>query len=432
MRKRRMRPRGFLTAAAAVAVLAGCGIAVHDASPHAGHGAGDGRGAAKTAPRVPKAPAVVQIPASDGLPAVQYSPASPPPAWSGPVPYPILIADRGNNRMMVVSPNKQVLWAYPPAGGLPPGQNFGSDDDAFFTPDGSAVITNEEHDGTITAVSFYTAKPVWSFGTFGKDAYGQRLVNWPDDAYRLPDGTTIVADIRNCRELFINLQGQITQEWGKRQTGYCKTDPEHGYLGYPNGDTPQPNGDILLSLINGNRIVLMSPAGQVIWDVQAPDIGAHGGYVSDPQLLPDGDVLVADYNGLTQGGLHHQPHPGGAPGKVVIFNPHTLQVDWLYDATSGDGVLDHPSLAEALPNGDVILCDDYNDRVMVIDRVTKRIVWQYGVTGKAGTAPGYLDTPDGFALDYFRNWQAWLQQEGTNFKVGPFVGQPPVTQASAG
>lgn len=41
-----------------------------------------------------------------------------------------------------------------------------------------------------------------------------------------------------------------------------------------------------------------------------------------------------------------------------------------------------------------------------------------------------VDTPDGFALDYFRNWQGWLQQERTNFKVGPFVGQSP-TRAEA-
>ena len=41
------------------------------------------------------------------------------------------------------------------------------------------------------------------------------------------------------------------------------------------------------------------------------------------------------------------------------------------------------------------LNDDNNDRVLVIDTRTKRIVWQYGHTGVAGTAPGYLNGPDG-------------------------------------
>lgn len=418
--RRRMRLRGFWGIGAAVAVLVGAGVAVHAGLPHRGKPNAEGRGATTGAPKNPVVPKIPQIPALDGMPAIQYSEASPPPAWSGPLPYPIMIADRGNNRMLVVTPDKQIVWEYPPAGGLNPGENFGSDDDAFFTPDGTSIITNEEHDGTITVVSFYTAKQVWSFGTFGKDAYGNRLLNWPDDAYRLPDGTTIVADIRNCRELFINLQGQVTQTWGKRQPGYCKSDAAQGYLGYPNGDTPQPNGDVLLSLINGNRVVLMSPTGQVIWDVQAPDAT----YVSDAQLLPDGDVLVADYNGPTQGGT--------GPGQVIIFNPQTLKVDWRYDVSSGAGELDHPSLAEALPNGNIILNDDYNNRIVVIDRATNQIVWQYGVAGKAGTAAGYLNTPDGFAVDYFRNWQGWLKQQGGNFKIGPFPSGGAVVSGATG
>jgi hypothetical protein len=42
--------------------------------------------------------------------------------------------------------------------------------------------------------------------------------------------------------------------------------------------------------------------------------------------------------------------------------------------------------------------DDYNDRMVAIDPSTKALVWQYGVTGHAGTAPEHLNTPDGFDL----------------------------------
>ena len=71
-------------------------------------------------------------------------------------------------------------------------------------------------------------------------------------------------------------------------------------FGYPSGDTPQPNGDILMSVIGGNWIVLFSPTGQTLRKAQAPipDNGCQ--CVSDAQLLPDGDVLVADYAGPTQ------------------------------------------------------------------------------------------------------------------------------------
>jgi len=62
---------------------------------------------------------------------------------------------------------------------------------------------------------------------------------------------------------------------------------------------------------------------------------------------------------------------------------------------SGPGALDHPSLALELANGNIILNDDFNQRVIVLDRTTKRIIWQYGVTGVPGREPGYLRNPDG-------------------------------------
>ena len=51
--------------------------------------------------------------------------------------------------------------------------------------------------------------------------------------------------------------------------------------------------------------------------------------------------------------------------------------------------------AMALPNGNVAVNDDYRQRVVVIDPHTNRIVWQYGHIDRAGTAAGYLNTPDG-------------------------------------
>jgi hypothetical protein len=57
--------------------------------------------------------------------------------------------------------------------------------------------------------------------------------------------------------------------------------------------------------------------------------------------------------------------------------------------------MDHPSLAMALPNGDIAVNDDFRDRVIVVNPRTRRIVWQYGHTDVGGTAPGYLHIPDG-------------------------------------
>ena len=61
----------------------------------------------------------------------------------------------------------------------------------------------------------------------------------------------------------------------------------------------------------------------------------------------------------------------------------------------GGNELDRPSLALRLPNGLIAINDDWRHRVILVDPRRHRIVWQYGHTGVASAAPGYLDKPDG-------------------------------------
>jgi len=96
--------------------------------------------------------------------------------------------------------------------------------------------------------------------------------------------------------------------------------------------------------------------------------------------------LMTDYN------------PPGE-GKILQFERSGL-ITWTYDAKAGDPALKKPSLAEQLPSGLIMVNDDYRNRVVVIDPVTKAIVWQYGITDVAGTGPGRLSIPDGFDLLY--------------------------------
>ena len=105
-------------------------------------------------------------------------------------------------------------------------------------------------------------------------------------------------------------------------------------------------------------------------------------YPSDAQLLPDGNVLVAGFN---------------TPGRIDILTPQD-RIVWTYGPPSGPGALDRPSLAVQLPNGTIAATDDWHHRVVVIDQASRRIVWQYGHDSILGSAPGYLDKPDGLDL----------------------------------
>jgi hypothetical protein len=146
----------------------------------------------------------------------------------------------------------------------------------------------------------------------------------------------------------------------------------------PNGDTPLPNGNLLITEI-GRRSAseLDLETGEIVRRIPLPVV-----YASDTQLTRADEYLTVDY-------VH--------PGKVVVVSK-TGKLLWSYAPKSGPGVLNHPSLAIELPNGNFLLNDDDNNRVIVLSRRTKRILWQYGVTGVAGRKPGYLKDPDGVDL----------------------------------
>ena len=319
------------------------------------------------------------------IPAVSGSHAKPVPSWGKPLPYPIVIADRRNNRLIEVAPNKEIVWEFP----SPNLKVYRGNDDVFFSPDGKKLMVNEEDNYDIHIIDYATKALEWTYGASDTKGSAPGYLNYPDDSHLLADGTVMTADIRNCRVLFIDPKnGKTLQQWG--QPGHCRHDPPR-YLDLPNGSTPLDNGDVILTEIRGPWISRVSREGKVLWEVKPP----HVSYPSDAYPTMDGKVIVADY---------------AKPGRVVIFDPATKKLVWEYFVPSGEGMLNHPSLALELPNGDVILNDDLRNRVLVIDRQTKQIIWQYGVTDQAGYKPGYLFYPDGMDIDVFRDWKALYQK----------------------
>jgi outer membrane protein assembly factor BamB len=278
------------------------------------------------------------------------------------VPGYVLIADRNNNRVLLVSPSKQVVWR---------DATLRGPDDAFFTPGYRSVITNEEFNDTLVELSLKTHARVWQYGHSGVAGSSPGYLNTPDDAYRLPSGVTTVADIQNCRIVQLGRAGQVSRILG----GSCTHDPPRGFDS-PNGDTPLPDGGLLVTEIGG-WIDRLAPDGHLLWSIRSPVP-----YPSDAQLLPNGRVLVASFS---------------TPGRIVILD-RSGRVTWSFGSDSGPDRLAKPSLAVRWPNGLIAANDDYNHRVIVIDPRTKRIVWQYGHTGVSGTAAGYLSKPDGLDL----------------------------------
>jgi hypothetical protein len=298
---------------------------------------------------------------------------------AGPLPGALLIADRGNDRILLVDPHRRILWRFPTAADRARGRKLVFDDDTFVEPGGKALVTNEEDHGDILSIDIAKHRVTRLFGIPGPQAGPgvpagpPNRLNWPDDAYVLPDGTLTVADAYRCRILFVR-NHRIVRQIGR--TDGCVHDPPRA-LGAVNGDTPLPGGGVLVSEIDGSWIDRFSRTGQLVSSFQAPVA-----YPSDPQPLKHGRILLADY---------------ASPGAAVILDRQG-KVLWRYGPASGWGALDHPSLAIMLPNGNIAINDDFNDRVVVVDRKQRRIVWFYGHRAAPGLGPNQLNTPDG--MDY--------------------------------
>jgi hypothetical protein len=358
------RARLILAVLTASLCASACGGGAHHSSGTSTR-ASTARGKAAATQRTAQPTNTDPVPARLGLPLLR---------GNSPLPGYLMIADRDNNRIIIVNPSKRIVWRFPRPGALARGQQFAGPDDAFITPDGRNITTNEEFSDTVAILSL-ARKPriVWQYGHQDVQGSGPGFLAHPDDAYMVGHGQLMVADIINCRVLWLNRARRIVKAIGS--AGNCAHDPPRALLA-PNGDTPLPDGGVLVTEIGG-WVDRFNAAGKLVWSIKTPT-----DYPSDAQLLPNGKVLVAGFN---------------TPGRIDVITPGG-RIVWTYGPTSGPGELDRPSLAVQLPNGMIAATDDWNHRVVVIDPGRKRIVWQYGHDHVAGSAPGFLRKPDGLDL----------------------------------
>lgn len=373
------RRQGALLSALAVGAalaLAGCGSGT--TSSNASRSAAGSRPAAATssassAPRPthssdPVAAYLAPATGPSGL-----SPGSDPSV----LPSPILIADKLNNRLLIVDPHGRVRWQFPRPGDLAAGQTFKIPDDAFFSPDGTKIIATEEDDYVISVIDIASHRIVYRYGHPGTPGSAPGYLNNPDDALLLPGGDILTADIKNCRILLINPAQPAPVRILGGASGGCRHNPPADF-GSPNGAFPLRSGDYLVTEINGSWVDDMTLSGTVRWSAHLAGVA----YPSDSNEISPGRYLTVDYS---------------TPGQVLIFDK-TGRILWRYAPTAAPAALSHPSLALPLPNGDILLNDDFNHRVIVIDPKTNAIVWQYGHDGVAGSRLGYLNNPDGLDL----------------------------------
>jgi outer membrane protein assembly factor BamB len=188
-------------------------------------------------------------------------------------------------------------------------------------------------------------------------------------------GNVLITDQFNNRVIEIKpLTKQIVWSFGSGNPSLCNPGP-HSIIGSNDAERIS-NG---LTLISGtgippntipqmpkgcvdNRVIIVNQAGNIVWQYgQAGVTGSGPNELSTPVFaiqLPNHDILITD-----QGN-----------NRIIEVNLQK-QIVWSYGPKSGSGALNSPNSAELLSNGHILIADENNNRVIEITR-NGNIVWE--------------------------------------------------------
>jgi hypothetical protein len=283
------------------------------------------------------------------------------------LPANILIADRNNNRLVVISPLGRVVWTRALTG----------PSDAFLSLTGRSIVVTEPGSFVALQLAVSDRHVIYRYGHSGHPGAADNRLHDPETAQELSNGRLVIADKSNCRILFLAPPShRPVAKLGA--PGACLHEPPKNF-GYPDAVFPAlSGGGIVVTEVDPPWIDLLNGADAVTAQLRVPTLSVP----DDANEYAPGELIATSHS-----------HPGAV--EEVATSGKVL---WSYGPTSGPGELDKPSLAVRLPGGDVLVCDSDNDRIIVIDPQTNTIVWQYGHTHVPGSRPGYLHTPDSAVL----------------------------------
>ena len=310
-----------------------------------------------------------------------------------------LIADQFNNRVIEVDPRGNVVWHFE----LGP---------ADFSPASIIGVNDAERVGTLTLMAG-TGTPggqpeapdctnpsgcadnrvllvdqagriVWQYGQFGVAGSGPNQLSTPVQNTWIPGGHVLITDQANERIIEVTLDKQIVWQYGT--IGVSGNGPEQ--LNNPNCAELLQNGHILICDENNNRAIEVTRAGEIVWQYGSgnPNINEPVSGVAFASRLPDGHTLITDSN----------------HARVVEIDGDK-RVVWQYftntspnsNPRGGTGPL--PTRALRLKNGDTLISDQYNHRVIEINGA-KQIVRTFGKINSLGynaqnVSEGGLNSP---------------------------------------
>lgn len=210
-----------------------------------------------------------------------------------------------------------------------------------------------------------------------------------------------------------NGQGQNGQggngQGGNGQGGSCQN--EQG-----DGNFPR-RGDMLISDQFNNRVIEINPPShKVVWSFGGSSTAGPDTVVGVNDAQAVGCLILMAGTGVPANSPPFEPGCGnGCPDNRVMLVNERKKIVWQYGQTgvagSGPDQLNTPVQNTFLPNGHVLITDQANERVIEVTR-HKKIVWQYGTTGVSGNGADQLNNPN--SAELLKNGHILIADESNN------------------
>ncbi len=182
------------------------------------------------------------------------------------------------------------------------------------------------------------------------------------------------------------------------------------------GPTFDKPGHILISDQYNNRVIEITPSGDIVWSFGNGPADLTSGRspvgVNDAQRI--GPItLVA---GTGNPGGFGECNPGPCPDNRVMLVSPSGQIIWQYGTFgvigSGPNQLNTPVQSTWLPNAHILITDQGNQRIIEVG-LNRSIVWQYGQTGNPGCCgDNILDSPN--SAELLANGNVLIADENNN------------------
>jgi len=163
-------------------------------------------------------------------------------------------------------------------------------------------------------------------------------------------------------------------------------------------------GNILITDQFNNRVIEIDPEGNIVWQFgSGPGNTTPSAMIGTNDAERVGSLTLMSGTGIPPATVTHCKK-GCADNRVLLVDQHG-NIIWQYGqfgvTGSGPNQLNTPVQNTYLPNGNVLITDQGNERIIEVQRSGSSggtIVWQFGVTGVIGGDNSHLFNPNAAEL----------------------------------